>query len=87
MSQPVQTVRHEDLVDVLSALPPLELAGVVLLREYRATGALTRDTPGLGEATRQLIDYTKTCERTADALGKLGPVTANDADLVEEYPL
>lgn len=87
MTQPVQTVRHEDLVEVLAGLPPLELVGVMLLRQYRATGALPRDTPQLGAATRQLRDYTRACEQAAEQLAKLGPVAANDAALVEAYPL
>lgn len=86
-TQPIQTVTHEALIQVINGLSPVVLEGVVLLREYRATGQLPSDPGRIGAATTQLIKYTETCERAARTLAKLRPIAAIDPDLVEGYPL
>jgi hypothetical protein len=86
-TQPVQTVTHEALIEVLNGLSPVALEGVVLLREYRATGQLPSDPERIGAATTQLIQYTESCERAGRTLAKLRPIAATDPDLVEDYPL
>lgn len=83
----LQTISHPDLIDALCNVPPLELKGVVLLREYHATGKLPEDRQQLIEATEELVAYTDTCTKTAHALASLEPIPAADEALAEGYPL
>ena len=82
-----QSITHEQFNQLLLDLPPMELKGVALLRQFRATGVMPTDKEQVTEATRQLVTYTSACEAMARSLQSLPPVPAEESALVEGFPL
>jgi hypothetical protein len=78
----------DELVTVFSGVPPLELLGVELLRQFRTTGGLFPAAPPdcVIEATVQLLTYTRECAETVRKLGTLPPVPLVSVPC-EEFPL
>ena len=77
------------LIAILSAVEPVDLKGLALLRRRRPrpghwlpTGVSSR---ALAEASTQMIAYMQSCERAAKHLEALRPVP--QAASVEEWPL
>jgi hypothetical protein len=80
----------QGLVDCLSHLPPVELAALRLVRELPLTSAgvwfPAVPPDGVAEATRELIDYTKSCAALVDKLKYLAPITLPTLE-IPEWPL
>ncbi len=81
----------QGLVNCLSQVPPVELQAVTLLRELRCTSATGGWFPAVQpdcvvEATRQLIDYIKSCATLLDKLKYLAPITLPMLE-IPEWPL
>lgn len=87
VKQTFESITHDDLVAALLAVPALELKGVMLLREYRATGQLPGNREELIKATEELIAYTEACAATDTVLRTLGAAPAAEEALVEGYIL
>ncbi len=72
------------LINILSTIPPLELAAVKMLKEQRRlTGQpwpRVENRVGLVRVTKELIDYSKRCETARKRLATLPPVPLKQAD-------
>ena len=79
-----------ELVDCLSQIPPVELQAVKLLNDLRlnATGGWFPTVPpdAVVSATREIIDYTKSCAALLEKLTSLAPVTLSTVEILE-WPL
>ena len=78
------------LVDCLSQIPPVELQAVTLLNDLRFTmtgGWFPTVLPEVAvSATREIIDYTKSCAALLEKLTSLAPVTLSTVEILE-WPL
>ena len=76
-----------DLVDCLSQIPPVELQAVKLLNDLRLTtlGGWFPTVPSdaVVSATREIIDYTKSCAALNEKLTSLAPVTLSTVEILE----
>jgi len=80
-----------ELVDCLSQIPPVELQAVRLLNDLRltATGGgwfPTVPPETVVSATREIIDYTKSCAALLEKLTSLTPITLSTVEILE-WPL
>ena len=65
------------LLDCLGRIPPVELKGLELLRQFQPqTGAYFPQLPAeaIRDATIELIDYTQTCLQAVRKLQALPPI-------------
>ncbi len=78
------------LVDCLSQILPVELQAVRLLNDLRLTAMSgwfpTVPSEMVVSATREIIDYTKSCAALLDKLTSLAPVTLSTVEILE-WPL
>jgi len=86
----LQVTDSIQLVDCLSQIPPVELQAVRLLNDLRltATGGWFPTVPPetVVSATREIIDYTKSCAALLEKLTSLAPVTLSTVEILE-WPL
>lgn len=82
----------ESLRDCLAGLPPVELKGMVLLRECRPNGQFFPQLTGgqngisrevIAQAVTEIIGYTERCRRTAQQLAKLTPIPLTAFSILE----
>lgn len=79
----------ENLKDILSAVEPVDLKGLALIRRRRPH--LSQWFPAdvssrlLAEAATEMMDYMSGCERAMENLKRLPPVPSTAP--VEEWPL
>jgi hypothetical protein len=78
------------LMDCLSQIPPVELQAVKLLNDLRLTATSgwfpTVPPETVVSATREIIDYTKSCAVLLEKLTSLAPVTLSTVEILE-WPL
>ena len=82
----------ESLRDCLAGLPPVELKGMVLLREHHPHGlffpqlesggqGIPRET--IAEAVTEIVGYTARCRRAAQQLTTLTPIPLTTFSILE----
>jgi hypothetical protein len=76
------------LADILTAVEPVELKGVALLRRCRPTPFFPAglNPAELAEAAVEIIDYTRACEASLRRLKDLRPIPLTGV-AVEEFSL
>lgn len=75
----------DTLRDCLLNLPELELLGMKLLQDSPHVGFFPSDVPRdtLKTAVVEIIDYGKCCQRVAQGLSELTPISLRGVDLWE----
>lgn len=82
----------ESLRDCLAGLPPVELKGMVLLKERRPHGQFFPQLEGgqigiareiIAEAVTEIVSYTERCRRAAQQLAKLTPIPLTTFSILE----
>ncbi len=80
-------IKPDHLKQTLAALPPVDLLGLELLRQFQAqSGAWFPsdiDTELVAEATSELIDYIQGCKAACARLEELPPVPLTALSVVE----
>lgn len=88
----ISPINLSELHSCLAGLPPVELKGMALLRERRATRQFFPQLEGgqqgipretIAEAVTEIIDYTERCRRAAQQLAKLTPIPLTTIDILE----
>lgn len=77
---------HQQLLDCMLALEPLEIKAVTLHRDYKAAGTMPSKDE-LGAAVRQLQTYGERCRDLSRKVQQLPAVPALDTELVKDFPL
>lgn len=80
-------VSHQNLLEALENLAPLEFEAVKMMRECKATGVKPTNRAAVVNALRQLREYENKCERVAGKLDGLKPIPTTDEAFVWAFPL
>lgn len=82
-------MKAQELKDILSAVEPVELKGVALLKrrhpKARQQFPVQVNAQALAEAAEELIDYQGKCEQARERVANLPPVALEAP--IEEWPL
>lgn len=74
------------LLEVVAALPEYSLLALDLMNEGKLPQT-PEDIQRFALATLQIVEYGKRCTKTVEALVGLRPIAAEEAALVEAFPL
>lgn len=80
------TFTVQSLLDCLAGLPPVELKGMVLLRQHHPAGqffptGLPREV--VAQAVTEIVGYTQRCQRAVQQLSELEAVPLTAFAIVE----